>query len=389
MKKLFILLLTLCLTLTALCAQAETTNIVQLRESAPRYYQTTVQTDDGRTVEIMAPIILPTGDAIPVLRCHQAAFDTSNIRERYPLDPDLPQYARIAATYWDAKDTVLLTCGTTDFGWDGTHVRRKLEEGEMAPGVTVGAEEAKAIVLRECAEYDCEIVPELTLEDMIGYAEGYSISAGTWDSANTKAGTTAGMERGCYIINFAQVLRGVRILPTWTNNPDRSAAVDERGDIEMLDFRRAKIGVTIGSTEDYSLLVMLLAEDEVIEEDSALLPLEEIVKVVEDRVRSGELRSVYALTLGYAAYLESGYPGGQYHMEDGEEVNTPQSTAKFVLRPVWRVDGYDIKEANGTVEEKNRYHVLYDKNAGDPDYELLIDAVTGELVTSFREQMRQ
>ena len=69
----------------ALClcgaARAEEITLSQLKDQAPNYLQMNVETASGETVEVFAPVVLPQGETLPVLRCRQATFDASDMTE--------------------------------------------------------------------------------------------------------------------------------------------------------------------------------------------------------------------------------------------------------------------------------------------------------------------
>ena len=382
MKRVSKLLLALC---AALCvftaAQAEEITLAQMKEQAPNYYQAAVTTASGETVEILAPVVLPEGDALPVLRCRQATFDASRMTDFYPRDPNEPAYMRIAGTYWNVTDSPFLSIVRNfDFG-GGDTVHKRLPQGEMPPHVEVSVERAKEILLEEAARFDCDIVPELRLERAVPYSGVYSMKAGTFFEPDKPV---AGKERGMWVIEFSQVLRGARVISNFyypTGEP-----VAEDGMVEVWGGA-THADIDISAEDTYAMSLSLLMEQDELAPDNPLLPFDELTKIIEARVASGQLHSVYTLTLGYYPFYEAGKRRNDWITdESGNEVQDPHSTATYVLRPVWRIQGVDEKDRNHfglSGEVPDREEALY-HDPGDPDFELLLDARTGQMLTSDR-----
>lgn len=366
------------LVMVAAGAHAEETTLAALKASAPAYYRATVTDGDGETVEIMAPVVLPEGDTLPVLRCRMATFDASDKNDVYPRDPDEPAYMRIAATYWDVKDTPLLSIVRNWDHGNGSTAHKRLGEGELPPYVEVTPEQAKEILLEEAARFDCETVPELALERAVPYSGLYKTKPGTFFEPDK---AIAGQERGLWDIHFAQVLRGARVISGSIYYPTG----------EIVDGEMASWGgvtganIDISAEDSYAMNLYVLVEEDELAADSPLMPFDELIEKIEARVTAGQLRSVYTLTLGYYPFYEQGKRRNDWVTdESGREVQDPHSTATYILKPVWRIQGYDEKDAHHTDGTRpDRDEVLY-HDPGDPDFELLLDARTGEPLTSNR-----
>ena len=376
------LLLALCALLGLACAaRAEEITLAQMKEQAPNYLQMTVTAETGETVEILAPVVLPEGDALPVLRCRQATFDASHMTDFYPRDPDEPAYMRIAGTYWNVEDSPLLVVLRNWDHGDGRTVHKRLPQGELPPYVEVDADRAKEILLEEAARFDCDIVPELRLERAVPYSGVYSTKAGTFFEADK---AIAGKERGMWNLEFSQVLRGARVISNFyypTGEPGaEDGMVEVWGSVTNAD-------INISAEDEYAMSLSLLVEESELLPDSPLLPFDALEKIIESRVAGGQLHSVYTLTLGYYPFYEAGKRRNDWITdENGNEAQDPHSTATYVLKPVWRIQGVDEKDRGHfgiDGEAPDREEVLF-HDPGDPDFELLLDARTGQMLTSNR-----
>ena len=374
------LLLTLCAALCLSCAaQAEEITLAQLKEQVPNYLQMNVTTEAGETVEILAPVVLPEGDALPVLRCRQATFDASDMTDVYPRDPDEPEYMRIAGTYWNVEDSPLLVVLRNWDHGNGQTVHKRLPQGETPPHVEVTIDRAREILLEEAARFDCDIVPELRLERAVPYSGVYSTKAGTFFEADK---AIAGKERGMWVLEFSQVIRGARVISNFyypTGEP-----VAEDGMVEVWGSV-TNADIDISAEDSYAMSLSLLVEQDELSPDSPLLPFDELQKIIEERVACGQLHSVYTLTLGYYPFYEAGKRRNDWIVdENGNQVQDPHSTATYILKPVWRIQGVDEKDRSHfsmSGELPDREEALY-HDPGDPDFELLLDARTGQVLTS-------
>ena len=375
MKKL--ILLALCAALAGgASALAEGTTLAALKAAAPNYYQASVAGADGETVEIFAPVVLPQGDAMPVLRCRVATFDASNMTDVYPRDPNEPAYMRIAGTYWNVKDTPLLCVVRNWDHGDGSTVHKRLTQGNWPPLVDVTTEQAKEIMLEEAARFGCEIVPELALERAVPYSGLHAAKPGTFFEAGD---AVAGGERGLWDIRFAQVIRGARVLSGSIYYPT-GEIVD--GQMEWWGYVTTA-DIDVSAQDAYAMTLCVLVEEDELAEDCALLPFDELIGKIEARIGAGQLRSVYTLTLGYYPFYEQGKERNDWIVdENGNAVQDPHSTATYVLLPVWRVQGYDVKDAHHAGGQTPDREEVLCHDPGDPEFELLLDARTGEPLAS-------
>ena len=365
----------------ALClcgaARAEEITLSQLKDQAPNYLQMNVETASGETVEVFAPVVLPQGETLPVLRCRQATFDASDMTDFYPRDPDEPAYMRIAGTYWNVEDSPLLSIVRNfDFG-GGDTVHKRLPQGETPPHVEVTVERAKEILLEEAARFDCDIVPELLLERAVPYSGVYTMKAGTFFEADKPV---AGKERGMWVLKFSQVIRGARVISSfyYPTGERIDGMIDVWGSV-------TDASIDISAEDSYAMSLCLLTEQDELSTDSPLLPFDELQKIIEERIASGQLHSVYTLTLGYYPFYEAGKRRNDWITdENGNEVQDPHSTATYILKPVWRIQGVDEKDRSHfsmSGELPDREEALF-HDPGDPDFELLLDARTGQMLTS-------
>ena len=97
-------------------AQAVCTTLVtlsELKQQAPERLQMTVTTQDGNTIAVDAPIVLPGGDALPIVLVQRAVFDTTGLHDVYPF-PDFfsQEYSqsslRLMLERYDRLDAVFI-----------------------------------------------------------------------------------------------------------------------------------------------------------------------------------------------------------------------------------------------------------------------------------------
>ena len=109
--------------------------------------------------------------------------------------------------------------------------------------------------------------------------------------------------------------------------------------------------------------------EETLSPDEQLLSFDTLLKILTERIRNGNLRTVLEINLGY------------YIMDDNI-VHQKNETA-WQLIPVWQIRGYDtsldqlLEGVLSTYSEEDR--IKYDPECV---YSIYINALTGELVPS-------
>ena len=184
-------------------AEGDTFTLPELRAQAPERLQMTVSTATG-TVTVDAPVILPKAEALPVLLCRS---------QRFRFEDD-DQYHVLYAEKASEKHLIY---GRTDA--TGRYV---LPMGETPPENDFTLEEALDLILRLNAEAGGDSGVDLRLNRvaaMSGLCKMKSVKTtdeSTGVSVRAMAADPAqpvkGKEKGIWLIELAQYLRGVRVI---------------------------------------------------------------------------------------------------------------------------------------------------------------------------------
>lgn len=374
-------------------AQNGTVTLKELKAQAPERLRLTVATRDGETVTVDAPVILPQGDALPIVLCKRAAFDTAHIRDYYPLAKGLDRSAREASVYWDYAGSPLMAIfaeskkdilsGKTDYS-----KRSSLPMGELPPlnGYTV--EQAMQFIYRNISLFQCDTALDLRPLQAIamgGLCKVKSVrvtdpdSGATWrEIAADPQKPIEGAEKGLWQIHLAQYVHGAQVFEGYYpygmyKSPENPNPWDS-----PLHFY-----VKIMDEENCIINIAALSQKEVLLQDAPLLSYPALESLIRARIESGELKSAFQLTLGYsikivrgdACYLEG---SGKWNMD-----------ARFALVPEWQILGFDEKDRENArhrdyappSEEEVLMPSIYGRYA--LTYELRLDAETGEPVLDY------
>lgn len=107
----FILVVLCILSVTILVARAEQVTLAELKRQVPERLQMSVTTDEGKTIAVDAPIVLPEGDVLPVVLVKRATFDLANLHQVFPLPEYLDGYAYEAPVSDDHPGAFALSPG--------------------------------------------------------------------------------------------------------------------------------------------------------------------------------------------------------------------------------------------------------------------------------------
>ncbi len=375
----------------AATARDGTVTLKELKAQAPRRLQMSVITNTGQTVTVDAPIVLPEGDALPIVLCKRAAFDTTHIREYYPLEKGLPRYVIEASTAWDyagspvmhvlAESKKDILSGKTDYS-----TRSLLPIGEPPPLNAYTVEQAMEFIDKNIRLFHCDTTPDI--RPLAAYALGGLCRVKSVKITDQSSGASwreivadpekpiKGCEKGLWDIRLAQYMHGAQIFedyyPYGMYNPP------ENGNSWDLPVR---FHAQIMDGENCNILIAALLEKETLIAETPLLPFPKVESLIRARMESGKLQSVYQVTLGYSVKIVRG---------DSFAVNDEWNMdARFVLVPEWQILGYDVKDHENTAyagyappsEEEILMPEMYGRYG--LRYELRLDARTGEPVLDY------
>ncbi len=320
-----------CLLLVPLTATAqETSNVHEIKETAPKRWCAEFQTREGKTVNVDAPVHIPDVDAVPLMRvCKNFKTDElvgdesfligkADARKREEIyDPD--QFPDIGYTPEDLIDF--------------------MQEILSSNGVT-----------------DADLVPyRVTALGSMCYVKSgkvfdrkYSFPASIADTTRPwKHDTTKG-----YKMFTTQSIAGIPVFLSGT-------VASEINSMQTHSF------IAYIDKEHYSLYINTVTIEQVLSPDVQLLSFDNLTGILTERIVDGKLQEILEINLGYLCMSGNA-------AEQNDELS-------WQLIPVWQIRGYDTY--------LDPVHVLSmlseeDRIKYDPDmiYSIYINAVTGELI---------
>lgn len=355
----FALALLLCCT-CSLSARAEAAlyAIRDLPGMTPDRWQATYEAH-GRTIAIDAPIHIPDVQAAPVLavRCappvpeplysELKAWCTQSLRQdsvnRYAF---LSNDFRTGVTHktppgWGKTRDSQYLQGT--MGWNSTALFDQDPNAAYA--------EANPLTLAEAVRIAQEKVAVLFPDAVLTLQHAAVFDRNFWVSTHEPIN-----EKGRYYLELAQVFHGIPM------EASIRAAFFRRpiSDADYRLYRRGFVTATVYDEDAWSFSSQLYQEVRVLHEDIPLLPFGAVMDRVEEKIRSGHVRWVDKVSLGYVAF-------------DSE------AEEEQVLVPAWVV-WCEYHQA-GAASQRNQ--PLYTESLfSDGTYyrALIINAQTGEMI---------
>jgi len=297
---------------TGSLAEGDAVTLAELRASAPESVRFTI---DG--VMYDAPVILPEGDALPVLLCTQQAFHASRLAE---LHPD----ARADDAHFDGSFWLTYHVGEASLteGRIGYSARFCLPDGAAPPENDVTVEQLTAMIYHDNERLGGD--PDVDLRPLVCVAKSglcHVKRAGDDFEADRDRPFT-GMEKGVWEVAYAQYLHGARVFCE-RRPADMPAAID--GPIQTSYIRAVYL-----DEGNHSFAVKYLKEQKILEQDARVLSWNGLMNVLQQRIDAGTLKSVYRIELGYGVAASA---------EDARASHPGQM--RFVLFPCWEIKGLD------------------------------------------------
>ena len=180
---------------------------------------------------------------------------------------------------------------------------------------------------------------------------------------------------GTYALNFCQTIQGIPVyhdvgwrLDTTGNAPHeliKDAWKKTEPIMGISDNRFEFMG-----DDSFEMLVRWVKEVGVIEEDVPLAPLSNIISSVEDEIKKGHIRKVYALRLGYGCYI------------------TEESPETYVLYPTWICECDYVDDPKWEIDEW-AYNLEKGFNKKYTFKTFVINAQTGEMDDPYLSKKEQ
>lgn len=171
---------------------------------------------------------------------------------------------------------------------------------------------------------------------------------------------------GTYNLEIRQKIEGVPVYISVRKRMDARAAdkvQDAKKKINGLSAMDAAYYEYM-SDDSFDFLVAWLKKQEIVENDVPLEEVDNIIDTIEEKIKSGNIRNVYSLRLGYCVYLND---------------DSPES---YTLYPVWLCEcdyAESSKEEFRTVPHEDEENKLHRNNISGKYYykQLVINAQTG------------
>ena len=180
---------------------------------------------------------------------------------------------------------------------------------------------------------------------------------------------------GTYALSFCQTIQGIPVYH------DVGWRLDTTGNAphELINDAWEKTEPIMGISDNrfefmgddsFEMLVRWVKEVGVIEEDVPLAPLSNIISSVEDEIKKGHIRKVYALRLGYGCYI------------------TEESPETYVLYPTWICECDYMDDPKWEIDEW-AYNLEKGFNKKYSFKTLVINAQTGEMDDPYLSKKEQ
>ena len=376
----------------ALAQGGKPLSLAELKEQAPKRLQMEVTDPDGNVISVDAPVTLPDTDALPILLCKPVTFDTSGLRTRYPLEKGADRYMREADKYWNRVGSPFISYyvgeGKKLYGKGDVTTRAYLPLGQTPPQNDLTPAQIMSIVYARIGEFGGDASADLRIYTLAAQSGLYEMKLERVPQTDSgishkvpvidpnKPVKNGG--KGVWDVTLTQYFRNVPVFPgNYRASGHLSTGFDPWpqpivGYLYIMDEDTMNIGLSY------------LREEEVLAPEALLAPFSAVEESIRRRMESGQLKSVYRLSLGYSVALVQ---GDVERGPDGENTN-----ARYVLLPVWQARGYDLKDGGGRLFEGGRIYpggplpdeefILRNPELFPITYEVRFDAATGEPLES-------
>lgn len=363
MKRILLFALCLLMLVSPVClAEERYLSLSELREQTPARWTMTYETP-WRSVAIDADILVPDGNALPVLlisggatppalTAEEAGWDEIEYRGPYDIlmSNAIPAYPK-------GVNGVRVGRPVSKGVWYGRFAseNRYVPLDDISFGEIVSRAKEKIVQLG----YDPN---DFEIDDPVRL----------WTHHVYGSGTETDLLPGYLYMEARPKVMGIPVMShIW------QAVVSHHGTQRSDEFvlmPNADIGYD-GYLGDLSHVYLTpLTIRETLAEDIPLCPFEKVLSAVEKEIEAGHIRKVYELELGYVLYNEPGV----YRTGSSEaDAYAAYQAARYYAKPAWQVNCLYVESSNGELRDTSSY--TDDERNSIDYYQLIIDAQTGEL----------
>lgn len=390
MKKVFSMMFCiLCFAiLVAQTAFAEQVTLSELKRQMPERLQMTVTTNEGKTIEVDAPIVMPEGEVMPLVLVRSATFDLTDIHKVYPLPKHVTGTGRVASVADDHPGATPIILYSEEknnrlTGKVDSTVRASLPQGETPPENDVTVEEIMAFIYENLERFDCDTKPDLrvlkaTAKTGLYEMKRFKTPEGWTEYTINEKKPVKNASKGMWHLDLAQYMHGTRIFEDYFPYGSYRSPENPNGWWSPIGFH-----VDYMDEKYFNIIIAPAKEIAVLAEDASLLSYDALVQCLEQRMQEGKLKSVYALTLGYSVKIVK---GDDAYAPNGYDRNVD---TRYILVPEWEILGFDEKNAADAksvgLEEPTKDMVLEPEiySRYGLGYDVRMDASTGKFILDF------
>ena len=405
MKKILFALCVLLLVPTLALANSDMVSVSELRQQVEAMGRWTASYEAyKRKIEVDIPIDIPEVDAVPIVqvsgyyavdqegrltrdgtKLNRIGYDGFDIYEEDGLMTYLGTIdadGEIKAASFEQDKTVLLLAYYNSPSNLRTHKVKydtkvyypyEVDADKIyAENNTQSAAAAKAYLERVLGYFYPESDNSITLRYLEVRSRGHKVKG----LDDYKLGDyVKNYPMGTYALSFCQTIQGIPVYH------DVGWRLDTTGNAphELINDAWKKTEPIMGISDNrfefmgddsFEMLVRWVKEVGVIEEDVPLAPLSNIISSVEDEIKKGHIRKVYALRLGYGCYI------------------TEESPETYVLYPTWICECDYMDDPKWEIDEW-AYNLEKGFNKKYSFKTLVINAQTGEMDDPYLSKKEQ
>ena len=405
MKKIFSALCTLMIVPTLALASGDMVSVSELRQQVERMGRWTASYEAyKREIEVDIPIDMPEVDAVPIVQ----VSGYYAVDQEGRLTRDGTKLNRIGYDGFDIyeEDGLMTYLGTIDA--DGEIKAASFEQDKTV--LLLAYYNSPSNLRTHKVKYDTKVyypyevdadkiyaednpqsaaAAKAYLERVLGYfyPESDNSIALRYLEVRSRGHKVKGLDdyklgdyvknypMGTYALSFCQTIQGIPVYH------DVGWRLDTTGNAphELINDAWKKTEPIMGISDNrfefmgddsFEMLVRWVKEVGVIEEDVPLAPLSNIISSVEDEIKKGHIRKVYALRLGYGCYI------------------TEESPETYVLYPTWICECDYMDDPKWEIDEW-AYNLEKGFNKKYSFKTLVINAQTGEMDDPYLSKKEQ
>lgn len=330
-KKTFLMFMLLIVILLSSAYAQGTESILEIKAAASARWYAEIQTEEGNTVTVDAPVHIPDVDTVPLLLVSEAPFI-------YELAGD--ELFLIGKADVRRREEILDPDRFSEIGYPPEDLLDFMQEMLSSHGVT----DVELVLYRATA-----LGPMCYVKQGKVFNRKYSFPCSVADTTKPwKNDTTRG-----YHIGATHKVAGLPVFLSGTVYP--------------VDSNHTRSWLYYIDKDHYSICINFITVEGMLSPDEKLLSFDALVEILTERIRNGNLQTVLEINLGY------------YTLDQNVANQTNETVWQLI--PVWQIRGYDTsldQLMNGilsTCSEEDR--IKYDPECV---YSIYINALTGELV---------